>query len=138
MVEITPAAQEYLVGLLSKQDDATDIRIFISDPGTPMAETCIAYCKPGEEQTTDEKADYTGFGAWIDERSKPFLVDAYGDAYFIARIKPTNLEALQPGVIAMLSVGQAAKISIKSSERSVLAFLLGPLIRGSSQVFTEC
>ncbi len=66
------------------------------------------------------------------------LVDAYGDAYFIARIKPTNLEALQPGVIAMLSVGQGAKISIKSSERSVLAFLLGPLIRGSSQVFAEC
>ncbi|MDP4598268.1 MAG: Fe-S biogenesis protein NfuA [Pseudomonadales bacterium] len=79
MVEITPAAQEYLVGLLSKQDDATDIRIFISDPGTPMAETCIAYCKPGEEQTTDEKADYTGFGAWIDERSKPFLLDALVD-----------------------------------------------------------
>ncbi len=66
------------------------------------------------------------------------LLDANGGADFIARIKPTNLEALQPGVIAMLSVGQAAKISIKSSERSVLAFLLGPLIRGSSQVFTEC
>ena len=65
------------------------------------------------------------------------LVDANGDAYFIARIKPANLDALPPGVIAMLSVGQAAEISIKSSERSVLAFLLGPLIRGSSQVFTE-
>jgi len=44
-----------------------------------MAETCIAYCKPGEEQSTDEKVDYTGFGAWIDDRSKPFLVDAMVD-----------------------------------------------------------
>ena len=79
MVEITPSAQEYLVSLLSKQDDANDIRIFISDPGTPMAETCIAYCKAGEEQATDEKAEYTGFGAWIDSRSKPFLADAMVD-----------------------------------------------------------
>uniref|UniRef100_UPI00404898C7 HlyD family efflux transporter periplasmic adaptor subunit n=1 Tax=Polynucleobacter sp. TaxID=2029855 RepID=UPI00404898C7 len=65
------------------------------------------------------------------------LVDANGDAYFIVRVTPTDLEALPSGVIAMLSVGQAAEISIKSSDRSVLAFLLGPLIRGSSQVFTE-
>jgi Fe/S biogenesis protein NfuA len=79
MVEITPSAQEYLVSLLSKQDDVSDIRIFISDPGTPMAETCIAYCKPGEEQSTDEKVQYTGLGAWIDERSKPFLLDALVD-----------------------------------------------------------
>ncbi|MBC8273121.1 MAG: hypothetical protein H8E49_13890 [Gammaproteobacteria bacterium] len=52
-VEITPSAQAYLVELLSKQED-TDIaiRIFITDPGTPMAETCIAYSKLGEEQPT--------------------------------------------------------------------------------------
>jgi Fe/S biogenesis protein NfuA len=79
MVEITPSAQEYLVSLLSSQDEVSDIRIFISDPGTPTAETCIAYCKSGEEQSTDEKVDYTGFGAWIDERSKPFLAEALVD-----------------------------------------------------------
>jgi len=79
MVEITPSAQEYLVSLLSSQDEVRDIRIFISDPGTPTAETCIAYCKSGEEQSTDEKIEYTGFGAWIDERSKPFLAEALVD-----------------------------------------------------------
>ncbi|MCB1645269.1 MAG: Fe-S biogenesis protein NfuA [Pseudomonadales bacterium] len=79
MIEITESAQEYLVELLSKQEARTDIRIFITDPGTPMAETCIAYCKPGEEQATDEKFDYTGFAAWIDERSKPFLAEAIVD-----------------------------------------------------------
>jgi hypothetical protein len=30
MVEITPSAQEYLVSLLSSQDEVSDIRIFIS------------------------------------------------------------------------------------------------------------
>ena len=43
MVDITEQAQAYFVELLSKQDaDDIGIRIFISDPGTPMAETCIA------------------------------------------------------------------------------------------------
>lgn len=80
MVNISESAQEYLVELLSKQDDKeTGIRIFITDPGTPMAETCIAYCRPGEEQEADERVEYTGFSAWIDERSKPFLEEAEVD-----------------------------------------------------------
>lgn len=80
MVEITESAQAYLVELLSKQDDKDiGIRIFIADPGTPMAETCIAYCRPGEEQGDDEKIEYSGFTAWIDDRSQPFLVDAMVD-----------------------------------------------------------
>lgn len=80
MVEITESAQAYLVELLSKQDDKdVGIRIFIADPGTPRAETCIAYCRPGEEQEDDEQVQYSGFTAWIDDRSKPFLVDAFVD-----------------------------------------------------------
>lgn len=80
MVNISGSAQEYLVELLSRQDDKdTGIRIFITDPGTPMAETCIAYCRSGEEQATDEKVEYEGFSAWIDERSKTFLEEAEVD-----------------------------------------------------------
>lgn len=80
MVEITESAQAYLIELLSKQDDKDiSIRIFVADPGTPTAETCIAYCRPGEEQEDDEKIEYEGFSAWIDDRSQPFLVDALVD-----------------------------------------------------------
>ena len=43
---ITPSAEDYLNDLLSSQDDDTDgIKIFVSEPGTPRAETCIAYAK---------------------------------------------------------------------------------------------
>ena len=54
MIEISEAAQGYLQELLGKQDE-TDvaIRIFVAQPGTPNAETCIAYCRPGEEQDGD-------------------------------------------------------------------------------------
>ena len=80
MVEITESAQTYLKDLLSRQEDKnTGIRIFIADPGTPRAETCIAYCRPGEEQPEDELVEYAQFRAWIDDRSKPFLVDALVD-----------------------------------------------------------
>ena len=80
MVEITPSAQAYLLELLSKQEDAQlVIEYLIADPGTPLAETCIAYCRPGEEQPEDERIEYEGFPAWIDDRSQPFLVDALVD-----------------------------------------------------------
>jgi Fe/S biogenesis protein NfuA len=80
MVNISESAQQYLVELLSKQEDKdVGIRIFITDPGTPMAETCIAYCRPGEEQADDERVQYNGFVGWIDNRSQPFLEDAEVD-----------------------------------------------------------
>ena len=80
MLEITESAQVYLVELLAKQEDKDiGIRIFIADPGTPLAETCIAYCRPGEEQDEDERVEYKGFTSWIDNRSQPFLVDALVD-----------------------------------------------------------
>lgn len=80
MVEITESAQEYLLELLSKQEDeGVGVRIFITDPGTPMAETCLAYCKPGDEQPDDERVEYNNLVAWIDQRSITFLVDAVVD-----------------------------------------------------------
>ena len=80
MIEISDSAQTYLKELLSKQDDAdTAIRIFVAQPGTPHAETCIAYCRPGEEQEGDVPVEYDGFRAWFEERSQPYLVDAVVD-----------------------------------------------------------
>ena len=80
MVEITESAQAYLAGLLSKQDsDDVGVRIFITEPGTPMAETCIAYCRPGEAQEDDLHVEYQAFSAFIDARSEAFLEDAMVD-----------------------------------------------------------
>lgn len=80
MIEITDSAKEYLVDLLSKQDEKdVGIRVFITDPGTPMAETCLAYCQPGEQKDDDERIDYGPFVAWLDARSVPFLEDAVVD-----------------------------------------------------------
>lgn len=77
---ITEAAQEYLATLLAKQDHAdVGIRIFITQPGTPHAETCISYCRPGEEDPSDKVLGLSKFTAWIDAVSEPFLEDAIVD-----------------------------------------------------------
>ena len=41
MVTITESAQDYLAELLSKQADALGVRVFINQPGTSKAETCM-------------------------------------------------------------------------------------------------
>ena len=80
MINISSAAQIYLQGLLTKQEDAdVAIRIFVAQPGTPQAETCIAYCRPGEEQEGDIAVEYEGFRAWFEGRSEPYLEDAEVD-----------------------------------------------------------
>jgi Fe/S biogenesis protein NfuA len=79
MVTITESAQEYLVELLSKQEDALGVRVFINQPGTPRAETCIAYCREGDLEEGDEKRELESFTAWFDARSLPYLEDALVD-----------------------------------------------------------
>jgi len=80
MINITESAQEYLAELLKKQDcEGIGIRVFILDPGTPKAETCISFCRPGEQKEDDERKPYNHFDAWIENRSLPFLEDAVVD-----------------------------------------------------------
>lgn len=80
MVTITESAQKYLKELLDKQEtEGMGIRMFVSNPGTPQAETCIAYSRPGEEQEGDERVEYDGLHAFFEGRSLPFLEDAKVD-----------------------------------------------------------
>jgi len=79
-VDITESAQEYLLGLLEKQEEeGIGIRMFVSNPGTPRAETCIAYCRPGEEQEDDVSLPLKGFTAYFEKASVPFLDEAKVD-----------------------------------------------------------
>jgi len=79
-ITITDAAHDYLADLLEKQNaPGIGIRVFITQPGTQYAETCIAYCKPGEEKPEDKAIGLKSFTAWIDNFSEAFLDDAVVD-----------------------------------------------------------
>lgn len=79
-INITEAAQAYLSDLLKGQDvPGIGIRVFITQPGTSYAETCIAYCKPEEQKVEDTSLVLPAFTAWIDALSEPYLEDAVVD-----------------------------------------------------------
>lgn len=79
-ITVTESAQAYLAELLEKQDDEVmGIRMFITNPGTAKAETCIAYCREDDLKDDDEIIEYNGFKGYFEHRSIPFLDDAFVD-----------------------------------------------------------
>ena len=79
-MNITPSAQEYLADLLSNQEeDTTGIKIFVSEPGTPRAETCIAYAKDDEDFSDYKIIEEFEFSLYLEEKSIDFLKDAEVD-----------------------------------------------------------
>ncbi|KPQ19786.1 MULTISPECIES: Fe-S biogenesis protein NfuA [unclassified Halomonas] len=79
-IDITNSAQDYLAELLEKQNvEGIAVRIFITQPGTPYAETCLAYCRPGEEEPTDVKLELEKINVFLDKNSLAFLEEAVVD-----------------------------------------------------------
>tara|TARA_B100000927_G_C16395023_1_gene440928 strand:+ start:389 stop:979 length:591 start_codon:yes stop_codon:yes gene_type:complete len=77
IINITKSAEEYLAKLIQdKNETDLSIRIFISDPGTPKAETCLAYCKPDEAMPDDLIINLDLINVHIEKRSISFLKDA--------------------------------------------------------------
>ena len=76
IIEITKSAEEYLFKLIKDKNEVDlSIRIFITDPGTPKAETCLAYCNPDEIITDDIIINLELITVYIEKRSLPFLKD---------------------------------------------------------------
>ena len=78
-VEITESAVNYLKDLLESQEEPTNIKIFVSDPGTMKAETCIVYCKVGEEEQDDILMDVKDINVFLENESISFLEDCKVD-----------------------------------------------------------
>lgn len=76
VINITKSAEKYLAKLIQDKNEIDlSIRIFISDPGTPKAETCLAYCKPDESLQDDLIINLKLINVYIEKRSLPFLKD---------------------------------------------------------------
>ena len=78
-VVVSESAITYLKDLLSSQEEPTNIKIFVSDPGTMNAETCIVYCKVGEEEEDDILMDINEISIYLESESLPFLEDCKVD-----------------------------------------------------------
>jgi Fe/S biogenesis protein NfuA len=77
MIKVTTTAQKYLKDLLSKQDKpGMSVRVFITDPGTSKAETCLSYCRPNQELASDKLLEFNDLRFFIDAASVAYLQDA--------------------------------------------------------------
>ncbi|WP_283786511.1 Fe-S biogenesis protein NfuA [Bermanella sp. WJH001] len=77
MLNITDAAAQYLTELLAKQNvPGMSVRVFITQPGTPYAETCLAYCRPEEVNANDEIMDVNDLRVYLDKQSVLYMEDA--------------------------------------------------------------
>lgn len=80
MVTVSESAQTYLAQLVTKQEvEGVGVRMFVTQPGTKFAETCLAYCQPEDFVEDDEVVDMEGFKLFIERKSLPFLDEAFVD-----------------------------------------------------------
>ncbi|MDC2825958.1 Fe-S biogenesis protein NfuA [Rodentibacter pneumotropicus] len=75
-IAISKAAQEHFRKLLDTQEEGTNIRIFVVNPGMPNAECGVSYCPPNAVEASDVEMKYDTFSAFVDEVSLPFLEEA--------------------------------------------------------------
>lgn len=79
-ITVTESAENYLAELLEKQDvKGIAVRMFVTQPGTPYAETCLAYCRPEEVIEDDEIMEMTKVRFYFEKNSLPYLEEAYVD-----------------------------------------------------------
>jgi len=77
---ITESAEKYLNDLLGSQEkDTVGIKIFVSEPGTPRAETCIAYAKEDESFDDYLLIEELSFSLLLEKSSLDFIKDAVVD-----------------------------------------------------------
>ncbi|KTC39942.1 Fe/S biogenesis protein NfuA [Pseudomonas sp. ABAC61] len=121
-ITITDAAHDYLADLLSKQNTpGIGIRIFITQPGTQYAETCIAYCKPGEEKPEDKALGLDRMGGQLTIKApnaKVPMVNA--DSPINERINYYLQTEINPGLAS--HGGQVSLIEVVEDGIAVLQF----------------
>ena len=77
---ITESAEKYLDELLGSQEkDTVGIKILVSEPGTPRAETCIAYAKEDESLEDYFLVEELSFSLLLEKSSLDFIKDAVVD-----------------------------------------------------------
>ena len=98
----------------------------------------IAFLRPGQKAvvkfTAYDFAIYGGLDGRLEHIGADSVVDEKGNAYYIVRIR-TN----QPDLGKNLPVipGMVAEVDIITGEKSVLAYLLKPVLRAKARAMTE-
>lgn len=98
----------------------------------------IAFLYPGQTAEVKFTAyDFTVYGGMdgrVEQISADTITDEKGDAYYVARVR-TDSAQLRDGM--SIIPGMQADVHILTGKRTILQFLLKPVLRARSNAFTE-
>lgn len=99
----------------------------------------IAFLRPGQKAlvkfTAYDFAVYGGLEATLEQISADSVVDDKGNAYFVVRVR-TLSNSIGPQKFPIIP-GMVAEVDILTGKKSVLSYLLKPILRARAKAMTE-
>ncbi len=99
----------------------------------------IAFLRPGQSAlvkfTAYDFATYGGLDATLEHISADSVTDEKGNAFFLVRVR-TLASDIGPGKLPIIP-GMVAEVDIVTGKKSVLSYLLKPILRAKSNALTE-
>lgn len=98
----------------------------------------IAFLRPGQKATVRftayDFAIYGGLEAVVDQIAADTVADKDGNAFYLVRVRTLKSSM---GKSMPIIPGMVAEVDIMTGKKSVLAYLLKPVLRAKSHAFTE-
>ena len=99
----------------------------------------IAFLRPGQKAlvkfTAYDFATYGGLEATLEHISADTVLDEKGNAFFLVRVR-TLSTSLGPNKLPIIP-GMVAEVDILTGKKTVLSYLLKPILRAKSSAMTE-
>jgi membrane fusion protein, adhesin transport system len=99
----------------------------------------IAFLRPGQKAlvkfTAYDYATYGGLEATLEHISADSVVDEKGNAFFVVRVRTTST-TIGPQKLPIIP-GMVAEVDILTGKKSVLSYLLKPILRAKDRAMTE-
>lgn len=98
----------------------------------------IAFLRPGQSAivrfTAYDFAVYGGLDAVVDQIGADTIIDEKGNAFYVCRVR-----TLKPSLGKDLPImpGMVAEVDIKTGQKSVLSYIMRPIVRAKTHALTE-
>jgi membrane fusion protein, adhesin transport system len=122
LVEIVPVDDNLLVEARVKPRDIAFLR-----PGLPAKVKLTAY----------DFAIYGGFDAQLEHISADTFVDDNGEAFFLVRVRTIERDLDRGGRLLSIIPGMTAEVDILIGEKTVLTYLIKPVLRARESALRE-
>lgn len=122
LVEIVPVDESLLVETRMKPSDIAFLR-----PGLPAKVKLTAY----------DFAIYGGLEAQVEHISADTFVSEDGDAYYLVRVRTNEPSLIKNGKAYTIIPGMTAEVDVLVGKKTVLSYLLKPVLRARENALRE-